>query len=203
MYAIYTVRDTVRVPPKALGEDLNNKILELVQEDYEGVVDEDLGVVLAVINAKKIGEGKIIPGDSMVYYSTEIEMLLYTPVLHEVVEGEVTEVTEFGVFIRTGPIEGLVHRSQIMDDFNTHDAKSSSFIGRESKKKITLGDTVFARTVNVSLKGSISSSKIGYTMRQLGLGKKDWLKLDEKKKEKVVVKERTKEKSVKTDKKEK
>ncbi|MDO8627605.1 MAG: DNA-directed RNA polymerase, partial [Candidatus Diapherotrites archaeon] len=125
--------------------------------------------------------GKVIPGDGMIYYDSEIDMLVYKPELHEVMEGTVTEITEFGVFVRTGPIEGLIHRSQIMDDFTNYDQKTQTFVGRDTKKKIGMSEDVLVRTVSISLKGSLSNSKIGYTMRQVGLGKKEWLKTDSKK----------------------
>jgi DNA-directed RNA polymerase subunit E' len=181
MYSIYSIRDTLSIPPKALGGKLDETVLSIAQNDYEGLVDEDVGVVVAVTAAERVGEGKIIPGDGSIYFDVKMDMLVYKPVLQEVVEGMVSEVTEFGAFIRTGPIEGLIHVSQIMDDYINYDAKLPGFVGKESKKKLKLEDTVLARTVTASLKGSISSSKIGFTMRQLGLGKKEWLKVDEKK----------------------
>ncbi len=185
MYTMYKIKDTIRVPPKALGGKLDEIILQISQEDYEGLVDEDLGVVLAVTTAEKKGEGKVVPGDGGIYFDVNMDMLLYKPMVQEVVPGIVSEVTEFGVFIKTGPIEGLVHVSQIMDDYINYDAKMPGFIGKDSGKRITLNDEVLARTVTVSLKGSIQNSKIGYTMRQPGLGKKEWLKADEKKRAKA------------------
>lgn len=182
MYKICTVKDTIRVPPKALGGNLNEIIRDSAKDDFQGLIDDDLGLVVSVLDARKQSEGKVIPGDGMIYYDSEIDMLVYKPEIHEVVEGIVSEVTEFGVFIRTGPIEGLIHRSQIMDDYVNYDQKNQVFIGKETKKKIGVNDQVLARTVSVSLKGSITNSKIGYTMRQLGLGKKEWLKADEKRK---------------------
>ena len=181
MYSIYSIRDTLSIPPKALGGKLDETVLKIAQNEYEGLVDEDVGVVVAVVAAERSGEGKIIPGDGSIYFDAKMDMLVYKPVLQEVVEGLVSEITEFGAFIRTGPIEGLIHVSQIMDDYNNYDAKLPGFVGKESKKKLQLEDIVLARTVTASLKGSISASKIGYTMRQLGLGKKEWLKVDEKK----------------------
>jgi DNA-directed RNA polymerase subunit E' len=180
MYLIYTIRDTLRVPPKALGGKLKETILAIAREEYEGVVDEDLGVVVAVTGAAKSGEGKVVPGDGNIYFDVNINMLMYKPELQEVTEGIVSEITEFGAFIRTGPIEGLVHVSQIMDDYINYDAKLPGFIGKETKKKLKMDDIVLARTVTASLKGSVSASKVGYTLRQLGLGKKDWFKADEK-----------------------
>ena len=184
MYQICTVNDTVRIPPNKFSEEINKALLKIVQEQYEGIVDEDLGVVVAVINASKTGEGKVIPGDGAAYYDADLDLLMYKPLIQEVVEGSISEITEFGAFIKTGPLEGLIHVSQIMDDYINHDAKLPGFIGKESNKKLIKNDTVLARIVTVSLRGTIPESKIGLTMRQFGLGREEWLKIDEKRKEK-------------------
>ena len=195
MYEIVKVRDTLRVPPKALGKKLDDALLGIAQQDYEGIVDEDSGVVLAVTAVERRGEGKVVPGDGSIYYDAFIEMLVYKPLVQEVVEGTVSEITEFGAFVRTGPIEGLVHVSQIMDDYINYDAKAACFVGKESKRKLIVGDQVMARTVSISLKGALSSSKIGYTMRQNGLGKAEWLKKSaDKAKPEKEAKEKEKEK---------
>jgi len=148
------------------------------------VLDDDMGVVVSVIGVEDVGEGKVVPGDAGVYFNANIKMLLYKPQMHEVVEGTVSEITEFGAFVRTGPVEGLVHVSQIMDDYINYDPKLPGFVGKETSKKLQLNDTVMARVVTISMKGTIASSKIGLTMRQLGLGKEDWLKIDAKEKAK-------------------
>jgi len=180
MYALCKIRDTVRVPPKDFSSKLEESVLKMVQEEYEGIVDEDLGVVVAVTGAGDIGEGKVIPGDGAAYYDATLDLLVYKPVLQEVVEGEVSEITEFGAFVRVGPIEGLVHVSQVMDDFINYEPKSTSFVGRKTNKKLFKEETVLARVVTASLKGNVSNSKIGLTMRQPYLGKEEWNKFDEK-----------------------
>ena len=180
MFNIYSINDTVRVPPTLLSKGMKESVLKILQQEYEGLLDEDLGIVIAVFDVENIGEGKIVPGDGSVYYNTNIKMLVYKPELHEVVEGVVSEVTEFGAFVKTGPVEALVHVSQIMDDYINYDPKGKAFIGKESKKKLSLNDVVLARIITVSLKGTVSNSKIGLTMRQLGLGKKEWKDSDKK-----------------------
>ncbi|MFH1752371.1 MAG: DNA-directed RNA polymerase [archaeon] len=174
VYQVNKVKGTIRVPPKHFNEDLEETIKKLVQEEYEGIMDVELGVSLAVLNAQPLGEGKIVPGDGAAYYDTEFEVLTYKPLLHEVVEGNVTEITEFGAFIRAGPVEGLIHVSQVMDDFINYNPKLSAFTGRESKQKLAVEDVVKARVVSTSLKNTIADSKVGFTMRQEGLGKKEW-----------------------------
>jgi DNA-directed RNA polymerase subunit E' len=184
MYAIISMKDTVRVPPKEFGSKLDNAILKILKEEYEGIVDESIGVIIAVLEVEKVGEGKVIPGDGAAYYETEYKALVYKPEIKEIVEGIITEITEFGAFVRTGPIEGLIHVSQIMNDYINYDAKNSVFIGKETNKKLGLDDQVIARIATCSLKGNIPNSKIGLTMRQSGLGKEEWLEIDKKKKEK-------------------
>jgi hypothetical protein len=67
-----------------------------------------------------------------------------------------------------------------MDDYINYDAKLPGFVGKKTDKKIVPEDNVLARIVTISLKGDVSSSKIGLTMRQAFLGKSDWAKIDEK-----------------------
>ncbi|MFH1257240.1 MAG: DNA-directed RNA polymerase [Candidatus Diapherotrites archaeon] len=187
MYAVCSVRDTVRVPPSDLGGSLRKAMLKLTRQTYEGLMDEDIGVVVTVLEVENIGEGRVIPGDGAVYVPADIKMLVYKPEMHEVVEGFVTEITEFGAFLRTGPVEGLIHVSQVMDDYINYDAKNKVLTGKQHKKKLGVGDDVFAKVVSISFKGNISNSKIGLTMRQEGLGKADWKKIDDKA---VKIKER-------------
>ncbi|MAG21956.1 MAG: DNA-directed RNA polymerase [Candidatus Diapherotrites archaeon] len=198
MYFLVNVNEKVRVPPKDFGGKLKDTILKIVQEEYEGVVDEDLGLVIAVTGVGEVGEGKIVLGDGAAYYRTELELLMYKPLMHEVVEGSITEITEFGAFMRISPIEGLVHVSQIMDDYINYDAKMPGFIGKKTGRKLTVEDEGLARIVTISLKGNIQNSKIGLTMRQPFLGKEGWTKKDEKKeKDAAKAKEPVKEKKEK------
>jgi len=175
MFEVVCVRDKIRVPPIKLGSKMKKALLEIAQEQYEGLVDEDIGIIVAVINAKKVGEGRIVPGDGAVYYKAELEFLVFRPKLHEVVEGQVTETAEFGLFVRIGPMDGLIHVSQIMDEYLNYDSKNSMFISKETKQKIGVNDKVLARIVSISLKGTLADSKLGLTMRQPCLGKLQWV----------------------------
>lgn len=174
------ITDKVRVPAKKLGTKIKDSLIEICREDYEGRIRDEYGVIIAVTGIGEVGVGHVIPGDGAAYYEAEIEMLTYKPHLQEVTRGTITEATEFGAFVRIGPIEGLIHVSQIMDDFINYDAKLPGFLGKKTDRKLVPEDNVLARIVTVSLKGDTSSSKIGLTMRQPFLGKPDWAKIDEK-----------------------
>jgi DNA-directed RNA polymerase subunit E' len=181
--------DKVRVPPKKLGGNLKESLLEICREDFEGRIKDEYGVIIAITGIGKIGDGHVIPGDGAAYYESEIEMLTYKPHIQEVVRGTITEVTEFGAFVRIGPIEGLIHVSQLMDDYINYDSKLPGFVGKKTDKKIVVDDNILARIVTISLKGDVSSSKIGLTMRQPFLGKPEWERIDEKAAKKANKKE--------------
>lgn len=149
---------------------------------YEGRLDKDLGIVLAITRVLEIKDGSVIPGDGAAYHNTSFEALTFKPELQEVLDGEVVEIVEFGAFVRFGPLDGLVHVSQITDDYIVHDEKRGALVGKESNKALEVGDRIRARVVAVSLNPDKSKeSKINLTMRQPGLGKHEWLEEARKK----------------------
>ena len=188
MYSILELKSNVRVPPQFLGKKLKEAVKSAIEEEFIGSLGKH-GLFLAILGVKEIGEGTIIPGDGAVYYKTTFEALVYKPILHEVVEGFVSEITEFGAFIRIGPIDGLVHVSQVMDDYVNY-SESGVLQGKESKKVLKVKDKVRARIIAISLK-NVRGAKLGLTMRQPGLGKLEWIEA-EKKKETEEVKEKKK-----------
>ena len=193
MYNLVTIRDTIRIPPKLFSEKLEESILEALREAYEGKIDKGVGVVITVTNPKEIGDGKIIPGDGGAYHDVVFDILTFKPELHEVIKGRVSELAEFGAFVRFGPIDGLVHVSQVTDDFMSFNDKTATLVGKESKKSLKKDDVVSARIIAISMKSSVTDSKINLTMRQDGLGKDEWLNL-KKKPAKATAKKATKKK---------
>lgn len=173
MYKKVKLKDRVRVPPDKLKDDVEGAIKKTLREDYEGKLEKKIGLLLALLEIEEVGEGTMIPGDGAVYYETTFDMLVWEPIIHEVIGGEVSEIAEFGAFVRIGPIDGLVHISQVMDDYVSY-SKDGALLGKESSRSLSKGDRVRAKIIAISLK-SLETAKIGMTMRQPGLGKVKWL----------------------------
>ena len=182
MYKLITIKDTVRVPPALFGKKIDESVVDVLRQKYENKIDADFGVVLAISKVKDIGPGRIIPGDGAAYHDLTFETLTFQPKLHETFTGKVSEIAQFGAFVRMGPIDGLVHVSQVTDDFISYNEKTGTLTGKESGKVLKEGDSVRAKVVTLSMKPLITDSKIGLTMRQPGLGKLEWI--DEAKKPK-------------------
>jgi DNA-directed RNA polymerase subunit E' len=201
MYHKLILEDKVRVPPQRLGEKLEKVILEVLQEQLEGSIDKEIGIFICVTNVQDVGEGELVPGDGGVYYDVKFEAMVLRLALQEVIEGLVVETTSFGAFVSLGPIDAMLHVSQISDEYINYDEKNSRLICQESKRFIGVGDVVRVRVVTLSLnEREPRDSKIGLTMRQAGLGTALWLEEEmNKEKEKdqkssTVPKEAVKEK---------
>ena len=143
---------------------------------YDGMVDEELGYVIAVADIKVNPFGKIIPGDGATFHKVEFSLLTFFPKIQEIIEGEVVEIAEFGAFVRIGPVDALLHVSQLMDDFISYDERQGVLLGKESGRTISRGDIFRVRIVAVSFPRGRSGGKIGVTARQPMLGKIDWIR---------------------------
>lgn len=135
LFKLITKEDTIRIPPETFGNPLEAVGHQQVKAKYEGVVNEELGYVIAVINVKVSPIGKIIPGDGATYHKVSFSLLTFFPKIQEVVEGEVVEIADFGAFVRIGPVDALLHVSQLMDDFISYDEKQGVLQGKETKEE--------------------------------------------------------------------
>lgn len=184
MYYISTIEDTVRIPPYRFEENREDVAIETLNEKYNGVIDNNLGLLVSVTSIDTLGQGKLIMGDGAAYHKVIFNAIFYKPEQQEIVEGEVIEIAEFGAFVRIGPMDGLVHVSQVTNDYISYDNKNGALRAKESNKVLEEGDQVRARIVALSIKGkSIKNSRIGLTMRQNDLGKVEWIE-EQKRKEK-------------------
>lgn len=187
MYAMVKVEDTVRILPEKFGDDLDKVVEEMVQGTFEGTMRKNHGIIVVANNINAVGDGQVIHGDGAMYQKVEFDALVFKPQLQEVLDAVVCEIVEFGAFCHIGPLDALIHMSQIMNDYVEVDSENEVITGKEKKQVLKTGDPVRARVVAVSLNElSARESKIGLTMRQPSLGAHEWLKepkKEEKKKE--------------------
>ena len=176
MYKLVELNDTIRVPPELFGDDLESVIQSIVQSTFEGTLRKDHGLIVVTENIRPIGDGIVIHGDGGMYQKIDFEALVYKPQLQELVDAIVCEIVEFGAFCHIGPLDALIHMSQVMNDYVDVDAENERITGKENKRVLKIGDPVRARIVAISLNElSARESKIGLTMRQPALGAHEWL----------------------------
>lgn len=187
MYVVVEREDVIRIPPDMLGEDIDNVLEQLAREKIEGKVysfsreevkdpAEVKYIIVLLLSMQKVGDGIIVPGDGAVYQKVRFRALAFHPELQEVVLGSVVDVLKFGAFLNLGPIDGLLHISQIIDDVIDVDTENKRLIGKESKKVLKVKDKLIAKIVALNINdANPRHSRIGLTMRQQGLGKIEWI----------------------------
>lgn len=184
MYMLTEVEKIVRIPPVELKEDIDQVIDNLTWETYEGRLGEDKTFTVLIRNVRTVGPGRIVHGDGAVYQTVKFDQIVFKPKENEVIEGEVVEILKFGAFVRFGPLDGLLHISQVMDDRVDIDEANQRLVGKETGRFLAVGDVVRARVVSIDLnEKNPQDSKIGLTMRQPGLGKLQWIEEDHRKKQ--------------------
>lgn len=169
------------MPPKLFSASVEEAVLQRIRQKFTGHIDKNLGIIIDVSKVNDIQEGVIIPGDGAPYYETVFELLTFKPELQEVILGRIKDIADFGAFINMGPVDGMIHISQTMDDFVSF-SKEKTLLGKESKRSLKVGDRCRARIIAVSFK-EVTNPKLGLTMRQPNLGKMEWLAEEDKKKE--------------------
>ncbi|MCB9361910.1 DNA-directed RNA polymerase [Candidatus Woesearchaeota archaeon] len=179
MFYKTVIKDHIRVPPNLFDKEVEEAILKKIKEKYSGYIDKDVGIVVEVLKLNDVGRGVIIPGDGAPHYEVEFELIAFKPELQEIVYGRIKDIADFGAFITIGPIEGMIHISQTIDDFVSF-AKDKTLSGKETKRVLKVGDLCRARIIAASFKDA-TNPKIGLTMRQPGLGRLDWADEDKKK----------------------
>jgi len=183
MFYEVELKGHIRVPPSSFKMDVEDAVLQQVSVQFKDYISKDFGIVIAVSEIVDIGEGVIIPGDGAAYYETVFKLYTFKPELQEIVLGNISQIEDFGAFINIGPLDGMIHISQTMDDFVSF-SKSGVLTGKQSKKTLKVGDECRARIIAISFK-ELRNPKIGLTMRQWMLGslasiKEDLKKLKEK-----------------------
>ncbi|MBU2561108.1 MAG: DNA-directed RNA polymerase [Nanoarchaeota archaeon] len=181
------LQDHIRVSPELFGLSAEEAVTKQIKKKYDGFISKELGTVIDVSKVDEIREGIIIPGDGASYYDTTFELLTFKPEMHEVVLGKIRDIADFGAFIHLGPIEGMIHVSQAMDDFVSF-SKEKVLSGKDSKRTLKVGDRCRARIIAVSFR-EVNNPKLGLTMRQEFLGKLDWIEEDKEKSPKKGKKE--------------
>ena len=177
MFKLYTLSGRVEIPPFLFGQEKELSARIILSEDYEGIITRDYGFIIAVVDVLEVGPGIIIPSNSNTFHSVTFTILSFKPTIQEVIEGDIVEIVDFGSFVRIGPLDGLVHVSQICDDYISYEQVGNRFIGKETGKILEVNDVVKARIIAVSL-GTGRSGKLGLTMRQKFLGKEEWIQSD-------------------------
>ena len=183
MYMITQGERVVPIPPSRLSENIEDVIDELTWRQCEGQFGPDKSITILIKNVRPKGPGRIVHGDGHVYQTVEFDQVVFKFKENEIIQGQVVQITKYGAFIKFGPLDGLLHISQVMDDRVDIDEENQRLVGKDSGRTLNIGDIVRARIISMDInEKNPQDSKIGLVTRGgVGLGRLDWIEEDEKK----------------------
>lgn len=199
MFYKITVNDHIRVPPKVFNLATKDAVIQRIKKKFEGFISKEFGIVIDVADVGNIKEGIIIPGDGASYFDTTFDLYVFKPEMNEVLCTNVKDIADFGAFMNMGPIEGMIHIGQTMDDYVSF-SKDKVLVGKETKRTLKVNDRCKSRIVAVSYK-EVNNPKVALTMRQPFLGRTEWMEEDAAKPKKEKEAKEPKDKKEKKEKK--
>ena len=69
MFYEIELKSHIRVPPNLFDLNTEEAVLKQLNEQFEGYISKDIGIVIAVSGIVNVSEGIIIPGDGAAYYN--------------------------------------------------------------------------------------------------------------------------------------
>ena len=183
MFYKYRISDVISIKPRMFKEGIERAAYKQLLEKYVGIYDKDLGYILMISDPEVDPLGKIIAEDGSSNHRVEFYAYAYKPVKGEIVEGEVVGIENFGIFVRVGPVDALVHKSVLMDDVVDINKIEGVVIGRNTRETIRKGDIVRARVLDYSPPKGLSLMKIALYMKSPYLGKIETIEKNISKKE--------------------
>lgn len=174
MFFIYSLVDSIRIPPKMFGKPLKKSATDILHERYHSKIDPVLGFVIMVFDIKIEGSG-LVSSTGGTLHKVELNALVFNPKLHEIVKGGIIEMTDFGAFVRIGPTDAILHLSQIAQGTMRVDVKSGIIHASKHSVPLRIGSKVISRISAISI-GKDNSVKIGLTCNEPNLGPEEWVK---------------------------
>lgn len=79
-------------------------------QDVEGTCTGQFGYIICVMDGMKIdmGRGRIIPGDGSAEFDVKYKAIVWRPFRGEVVDGIVSNVQAWGIFVDVGPLKVFI-----------------------------------------------------------------------------------------------
>ncbi len=174
LFFITTITGSIPLPKDKIIESWNDEeITSKVKDKYQSMILEDQSIIITIIGEVK-PTGTTLTDNEVKNYTIKFDVLTFCPKLLEIVRGQVVEITDFGAIVRIGPLDALLHLSQILDDYLKTDVKAGMIIAN-SGKSIKLGSNIRGRITAVSIPQKTGGViKISLTCRQPHLGPDDW-----------------------------
>lgn len=141
----------IQITPAFLSHSIPSR--RRLTQMMEGTLEPDLGFVIALVGLEDqhIRPGKIEYETGQVEVLVKFTVMLFRPFRNEILDAQVTTVTEMGFFADAGPVQGIyVNKHQMPQDYG-FDAQDNVWRTSDMEVEIRPGCGVRMRVVGVDI----------------------------------------------------
>jgi len=153
MYFMAKLSIHLMVEPKYCGPGYHRHVEKTLREKFDATLIERVGWVVAVKsagNAVFIGSAKCQDGTGMLLVPVGFEALMYKPYKNEVLDCQVTEVVQVGVFAEAGPLTVFVSKDNMKKGWSYQGSDDEPLFTSEDNAEVIKKST----TIRVKLLGT-------------------------------------------------
>ncbi len=140
-------------PIRRFPDTLVSQLFHMYLFDKDEYSDEERRNIKRDIKEfAKLSSDKEVIATHLGFDVNEMKFAEYmTKHINEHYEGIITSVNKFGVFVQLdNTIEGLIHITNLRNDFYTYNDETSTLIGRNSRIELHVGDKVEVETISAN-----------------------------------------------------
>lgn len=97
MFFLAEIADTLRVPPTDFGCGDAASLVKCIKEKYSAEVLMDVGMVVKLYDVIRVGSSIIHPSDGGAHFEVVFRLVIFKPLVGEVLKGKVTHCSKDGI----------------------------------------------------------------------------------------------------------
>lgn len=149
MFFLVSLEKDISLHPKYFSGDLKDTILQKLIRQEEGKTSVRYGYIVSIIKIINVGKGKI-DETGFATFTISFQAISFRPFKNEVIDAQVTNVTQVGIFANVGPFGLFISQHQLSEDMK-FEPDSKSYISIENPSaKIETGRDIRVKIIGIA-----------------------------------------------------
>ncbi|CAG9462270.1 unnamed protein product [Pedinophyceae sp. YPF-701] len=152
MFALARFEDVLRLAPKNLSRPLEEAIADIIVSTFVNKVVPDVGLIVTLYDILSIKGGDIHAGESSPMYTCVFRLVVFRPLVGEVLNGQVKRCTRAGVHMTLGFFEDILIPEHCLQEPSIYAQAQDAWLWKYNGNDMYMdvGETVRAQVMEVA-----------------------------------------------------
>ncbi|KAJ1916271.1 DNA-directed RNA polymerase III complex subunit Rpc25, partial [Mycoemilia scoparia] len=128
MYILSRVRDNLKILPEAFGKSREDAIRDEVNKKYSNRVLHDVGLCICLFDIEEMGDEFLEPTEGNVWVKTTFRLLVFRPILGEVLVGKIRSASPAGLKVSLGFFDDVIIPEDLLPENRVFDSNEGVWI---------------------------------------------------------------------------